>query len=155
MLDLQLLEFLFLLLEKQKWESHFFYLHLFLPDDFQDSVKSTGREKNYEGKGAYFPFSLFIVSDPRSLHDEIVSPHPMRIIVLKFNTDSLGSRLSLTPDSKNPCQFTVNSEGIVELNSHSQCLQKGILKHLQHLKTVGEKFWHQHVWHAALRQEAF
>lgn len=123
---------------------------LFPAEDFPDSIKFTGREKDYEGKGVYFLFSLSIASDLRSILDEIVSPHFMRIIVPKFNTDSLGSCFSLPPDSGNHCRFTVNSERTGEPDAHSQCLQNGILKHLQHLKTVGRKFWHQHVWHAAL-----
>lgn len=123
----------------------------FFPADyFPGSAKSTGREKDYEGKGVYFLFSLSIASDPRSILDKIVSLHFMRIIVLKFNTDSLGSCFSLPPEYENHCRFTVNSKRTREPNSHSQCLQNGILKHLQHLKTVGGKFWHQHVWHAAL-----
>lgn len=102
---------------------------LFPAEDFPDFVKSTGREKDYKGKGVYFLFSLSIASDLRSVLDEIVSPHSMRIIVPKFNTDSLGSCFFLPPDSENHCRFTVNSERTGAPDSHSQCLQNGNLKH--------------------------
>lgn len=119
------------------------YFYMLIPDHFPGSVQ------------CLFPVLPFYCLWPQNLY--LIKlwhwppPPTMRIIALKCNTDSLWSCFSLTPDAGNCCQSTVNNERTVQPNSHPRSLQNGISKHLQHLKTVGEEFWHQHVWHAALK----
>lgn len=152
MLNLLLLEFLSLLLDNQKLESHLTpistCLYLLISQVLSSLLSELWRERVFVSCTAFL-----LPLTPESVLDKIVTQlltPAVRIIVLKFNTDSLWSCFSLAPDAENYCLFTVNSERNVQPNSHPWACN-GILKHLQHLKSVGEEFWHQHVWHAALK----
>lgn len=156
MLKLLLLEFLGLLLDDQKLERHLTStstrLYLTISWDLSSLLPV---RRAVEGKGTCFLYSLSVASDPRICtwqNFDTTPPTPtVRIIVLKSNTDSLWSCLSLTPDSENYSQCTVNSERNGQPDSSPRSLQNGTSKHLQHLKMAEEVFWHQHVWHAALK----
>lgn len=77
--------------------------------------------------------------------------------MLKINTFPLGGLFLLTPDSENHSRFTVNSERIIVKPKFT--FMKPAKWHSEIFTMIeemtGEMFWHQQVWHAVFKTEAF
>lgn len=113
MFHLLLLEFLSFLLDNQKWESHrtpsFTCLYLFMSQVLSSLLSEEVWRERVCVSSTVFLLPLTPESVPDKILTQLLTP-AVRIIVLKFNTDSLWSCFSLAPDAENYCQFTVNSE---------------------------------------------
>lgn len=131
------------------------YFYMSITDHFPGSVRSTAIGKSHERKGCLFPVLPFDCLWSQNLH--LIKlwhyPSPLQRGVLSSNLTQIPHEaVSLWLQM---LETLVNLQSIVK-GMHSPTHIRGACRMafrniLQHLKTVGEEFWHQHVWHVALR----